>query len=43
MSAHEVIAVDFPEWALPYLVDGIASGIEDGDLQLVGEWLQGML
>lgn len=39
----ETVTVDFPEWALPYLVNGDASGLEDSDLLLVGEWLQGML
>lgn len=40
MSILEELGVfNIPEWALPYLVDGDNTGLEDGELMMVDEWV----
>lgn len=36
----EIHAYSVGAWALPYLVNGDASGLEDGEKEQINEWLE---
>ena len=42
MKIIDYIEDDCPTWALSYLVNGDASGLDDGEAEQVDEWLNGL-
>lgn len=40
MKAIDYVEAKIPTWALPYLVNGDTSGLEDSEIAMVDEWWQ---